>query len=347
MELVQRVHARNLVAWARERPEVVVLSADLTSSTEIDLFRDTYPDRFFSMGMAEQNMMSFAGGLAREGLAPFVHTFGVFLYRRALDQISMSIAYPNLPVRMFGFLPGITTPGGATHQAIDDVGVLRAIPNLTILETGDATDVEQILDVAHAVAGPVYVRMIRGEIPRLFDPAERLLLGRSRQLSGGDDVAVLSSGICSEEAMRAVRVLERRGLGVRHLHVTTLKPFDDPAVPAAISGVRHGVVTLENHTIAGGLGSATAEVMAEAGLGQRLVRLGLRDRYAHGASRRYLMREVGIDAEALLAAVEELTGSRFDASREELDAVEMPVFVSGDAAVAAGDTAQVVPAEDL
>ncbi len=344
MELIQRVHARNLVAWAQKRPEVVVLSADLTSSTEIDLFRDAYPDRFFSMGMAEQNMMSFAGGLAREGLTPFVHTFGVFLYRRALDQISMSIAYPNLPVRMFGFLPGITTPGGATHQAIDDVAVLRAIPNLTILETGDATDVESVLDAAHALPGPVYVRMIRGEIPRLFDPAEPLRLGHARQISDGDDVVVLSSGICTEEAMRAVRVLGRRGLGVHHLHVTTLKPFDDPVVPQAISGARHGVVTLENHTIAGGLGSATAEVMAEAGLGQRLVRLGLRDRYAHGASRRYLMREHGLDAEALVAAVEELTGSRFDVSREELDAVEMPAFES-DAAPA--DTAQVVPAEDL
>ena len=344
MELLQRVHARNLVAWARERPEVVVLSADLTSSTEIDLFRDTYPDRFFSMGMAEQNMMSFAGGLAREGLSPFVHTFGVFLYRRALDQISMSIAYPNLPVRMFGFLPGITTPGGATHQAIDDIGVLRAVPNLTILETGDATDVESILDVAHAVPGPVYVRMIRGEVPRLFDPAEPLRLGRARRLADGDDVAVLSSGICTEEAMRAVGVLRSRGLGVRHLHVTTLKPFDDPAVPEAISGVRHGVVTLENHSLVGGLGSATAEVMAEAGLGQKLVRLGLRDRYAHGASRRYLMRENGLDAEALVAAIKKLVGERFEVGRDELDAVEMPIF---DTPPAAEDDAQVVPAEDL
>ncbi len=341
MELLERVHARNLVAWARQRPEVVVLSADLTASTEIDLFRDAYPDRFFSMGMAEQNMMSFAGGLAREGLTPFVHTFGVFLYRRALDQISMSIAYPNLPVRMFGFLPGVTTPGGATHQAIDDVAVLRAIPNLTILETGDATDVESVLDAAHAVPGPVYARMIRGRIPRLFDPAAPLKLGRARKLQEGGDVAVLSSGICTEEAMRAARVLGDRGVGVRHLHVTTLKPFDDPAVPEAISDVRHGVVTLENHTVIGGLGSATAEVMAEAGLaGLRLVRLGLRDRYAHGASRRYLMREYGLDAEALIAAVEELTDNRFDVTREELEAVEIPDFGDDSSAPLRGDASE-------
>ncbi|MCA9906805.1 MAG: transketolase, partial [Anaerolineae bacterium] len=147
MEVLSRVHEKNLVRWAENRPEVVVMSGDLTGSTEIQLFKDTYPDRFFSMGLTEQTMMSWAAGMAREGFTPFVHTFAVFMYRRALDQIEISIAYPNLPVRMFGFLPGVTTPGGVTHQAIDDVAVLRGIPNLTILETGDATDVESVLDV--------------------------------------------------------------------------------------------------------------------------------------------------------------------------------------------------------
>lgn len=323
MPTLSRVHARNLVAWAADRPEVVVLSADLTGSTEIDLFRDSYPDRFFSMGMAEQNMVSFAGGLAREGFFPFVHTFAVFLYRRALDQISMSVAYPNLPVRLFGFLPGVTTPGGATHQAIDDVAVLRGVPNLTILETGDATDVESVLDAAHAVPGPVYVRMLRGEIPRLFDPSEPLRLGRSRQLAAGTDLALLTSGICTEEAMRATRALRERGVSIRHLHVSTLKPFADPAVLDAVTSVGHGVVTMENHTVIGGLGSAVAEVMAEAGAPTRLLRLGIRDRYAHGASRPCLMREHGLDATALVAGVETLVGERLGITGEELAAVRL------------------------
>lgn len=321
MELLTRVHARNLVEWARDRPEVVVLSADLTGSTEIDLFRDTYPERFFSMGMAEQNMMSFAGGLAREGLYPFVHTFAVFLYRRALDQISMSIAYPNLPVRMFGFLPGVTSPGGATHQAIDDLAVLRAVPNLTILETGDATDVETVLDAAHGVDGPVYVRMLRGEIPRLFDRGEPLRLGEAREISRGTDVALLTSGICTEEALRATRVLRQRGVSLHHLHVSTLKPFRDPRILEAAAGARYGVVTMENHTVLGGLGTAVAEVLAEAGVGAKLRRLGIADRYAHGASRRYLMREMGIDARALVAAVEGLLGAELTIGDEELEAV--------------------------
>ena len=146
LEQVTRPHARNLVAWAARRPEVLLLSADLTSSCEADDFRDAYPERFFSMGMAEQNMMGFAAGLAREGFVPLVHTFAVFITRRAFDQVAMSIAYPNLRVRLLGFVPGLITPGGATHQAIDDMAMMRVTPNMTVLECGDATDVESVLD---------------------------------------------------------------------------------------------------------------------------------------------------------------------------------------------------------
>ncbi|HEY0601281.1 MAG TPA: transketolase C-terminal domain-containing protein [Herpetosiphonaceae bacterium] len=323
MDLLTRVHAQNLVDWARDKPEVVVLSADLTSSTEIDLFRDTYPERFFSMGMAEQNMMSFAGGLAREGFFPFVHTFAVFMYRRALDQISMSIAYPNLPVRMFGFLPGITTPGGVTHQAIDDIAVLRAIPNMTLLECGDATDVESVLDVAQAVDGPVYVRMLRGEIPRLFDAGEPLRLNQARVLSTGADITLLSTGICTEEAMRATSVLASHGVSIQHLHISTLKPFNDPIVLEALDQPRHGVITMENHSIVGGLGTAVAEVMAENGIARKLVRIGLKDTYAHGASRDYLMREYGLDALALVRQVEALLNTTLDIDEEDLAAVRL------------------------
>ena len=323
MEILSRVHARNLVAWAKDKPEAVVLSADLTSSTEADLFRDTYPDRFFSMGMAEQNMLSFAGGLAREGFLPLIHTFSVFLYRRAYDQLCDSIAYPNLRVRLFGFLPGVTTPGGATHQAIEDLAVLRALPNMTLVEVGDVTDVETVLDAIHPVNGPVYVRMLRGEIPRLFAADQPLRLGQARVLSTGTDLALLTTGICTEEAMRATAALQKRGVSLSHLHVSTLKPFNDPAVLEAAAQARLGVLTLENHTILGGLGTAAAEMMAEAGLGQRLVRLGLRDQFLHGASKPYLMREYGLDALALVQAVERLLGSKLGISEADLAEVRL------------------------
>jgi transketolase len=321
MEILSRVHARHLVEWAKDKPNVVVLSADLTSSVEIDLFRDTYPNRFFSMGMAEQNMLSFAGGLAREGYLPLVHTFAVFIYRRAYDQIAASICYPNLPVRMFGFLPGITTPGGATHQAIEDVAVLRALPNLTIVEVGDATEIETVLDAIHPINGPVYVRMLRGEVPRLFPASEPLRLGHARVLTAGSDVALLSSGLCTEEALRANVALTARGVSVQHLHISTLKPFDDPVAQDAIARAKSGVITMENHTVLGGLGTCVAEMMAEAGTGKRLVRMGIPDAFLHGASKPYLMRKYGLDALALVHQVEHLLDCSLGITEEHLTSI--------------------------
>jgi transketolase len=322
----QRVHARNLVEWARGRPEAVVLSGDLTTSCEVDTFRDAYPGRFFSMGLSEQNMIGFAAGMAREGYFPMVHTFAVFMYRRALDQIEMSLAYPRLPVAMFGFLPGVTTPGGVTHQAIDDIGVLRAVPNLTILECGDATEVESVLDVAHGVAGPVYVRMIRGEIPRLFDAAQPMRLGVSRLLSNGTDVALLSTGICTEEALRAAAALQSRGVSLQHHHVSTLKPFSDPAILKSLTSATRGVITMENHSVIGGLGSAVAEMIAAAGLPRKLIRIGINDTYLHGGSRPSLMREHRLDAKELVGMVETLLGQSMNISDEELSAVRLSTF---------------------
>lgn len=330
VEIVARPHVRNFIDWSADKPEVVVLSADLTNSCEVGQWRDTYPERFFSMGMAEQNMLSFAGGLAREGFEPWLHTFAVFLYRRPLDQLQMSVAYPNLRVRLVGFLPGITTPGGVTHQAIDDVAVMRAIPNMTIVETGDATEVESVLDVAHAIDGPVYIRMLRGEVPRLFPRDEPMRLGEARVLSvGGEtladptDIVVLTSGICTEEALRAVPSLQQAGVKVTHLHVSTLKPFDDPTVLAALRSATSGVVTMENHLVTGGLGSAVAEVMAENGVGVPLRRVGLPDTYAHGASQSYLLREYGLDAMALVRAVGTTLGRDLPIGEDDLTEVRV------------------------
>jgi len=330
MEFVTRPHARNLVRFAEDKLRVVVLSADLTASCEADDFRDTYADRFFSMGMAEQNMVSFAGGLAREGLLPHIHTFAVFICRRAFDQLAMSVAYPNLPVRFCGFLPGITTPGGVTHQATDDLALMRSLPNMTVLECGDATDVESVLDVAHAVSGPVYIRCLRGQVPRLFPVADPMRLGHARVLrhgagvqGGGADIALLTSGICTEEGIRAAVALRKRGVTVEHLHVSTIKPLVDARIDEALCSAARGVIVLENHSIIGGLGSAVAERMAELGCGRKLVRLGLKDVYAHGASKGYLMRKYGLDSLAAVQAAEELLRDRLHISNEELAALDL------------------------
>ncbi|MDR1478857.1 MAG: hypothetical protein LBJ00_07940 [Planctomycetaceae bacterium] len=329
MEILSKVHSRNLVRWSEYKPDVCVLSADLTSSCEADLFRDTYPERFLSMGIAEQNMLAFAGGMARQGFTPFVHTFAVFIYRRAYDQIAMSIAYPNLPVKMFGFLPGILTPGGATHQAIEDISVMRSLPNMTVLETGDATDVESVLDVVYQVSGPVYIRQLRGEIPRLFEASEPMAFAVPRQLSEGGDLVLLTSGICTEEGMRAVAALKDRAkIKISHYHISTLKPFNHPKIIKEIAKSKYGVITLENHSVIGGLGTIVAEQMAEHGAGKPLRRLGLNDTFAHGASRRYLMSEYGLDAMKLIETVENIIGKNLDISENSLAKTYTPAIHS-------------------
>jgi len=323
MEILSKVYGTTFTSWAAAKPQVLVFSADLSSSVEVDSFQMKFPQRFFSMGMTEQNMLSMAGGMAREGFYPYIHTFAVFIYRRAYDQLCDSIAYPNLPVRLIGFLPGILTPGGVTHQAIEDVAVLRALPNMTILEVGDATEIETILEAAQSINGPVYLRMLRGEIPRLFARSEPFRFNTARPLSNGDDLTLFSSGICTEESMRAITVLKERGVSINHLHISTLKPFTDPAVLEAAAHARHGVITFENHSIIGGLGSCVAEVMAENGVGRKLIRLGLPDVFAHGASRAYLMKEYGLDALGLVRAVEKLLQTDLKIRESDLLAVRL------------------------
>lgn len=323
MEVLTQPHARNLVRFGQRHPEALVLTADLTSSCEAGGFRDAFPDRFLPCGISEQNMMSLAGGLAREGFVPLVHTFAVFLYRRALDQITMSVAYPNLPVKMFGFLPGIMTPGGATHQAIEDAAVMRALPNLTVLEVGDATEVEGVLDLAWEVPGPVYVRMLRGEVPRLFPAGEPLRLDAPRVLATGTDVAVVTAGICTEEALRATAALRARGVSLGHVHVSTLKPFTLARVAEVLASARRGVVVMENHTVVGGLGSMVAEQMQALGIPGPVVKLGLQDTFAHGASRPFLAREYRIDALALVQEVERLVGAPLGITEADLAAVRI------------------------
>ncbi|MCL4066058.1 hypothetical protein M3484_05705 [Pseudomonas sp. GX19020] len=321
MEMVNRPYAKAFEDYAVQHPEVLCLSADLTSSCEIDGFRDRHPNQFLSLGMAEQNMLSFAGGLGLAGFRPFLHSFGVFLYRRPYDQLMASIAYPRRQVRLMGFLPGITTPGGMTHQAIEDISVMRTIPNMTVLEAGDASEVESIVAAADSVDGPVYCRILRGAVPRLFDTP--LEIGKIRVLAEGTDVLIVTTGITTEEAIRARGALDRAGVSVRHLHLNTLKPFDAATIIGHAEQVKHGVITLENHLVTGGIGSMVAEALAEAGLSRRLIRLGLQDTYAHGGSRPYLMRYYGMDALSLVRAVERLTGQQTGIDEDALGAVRV------------------------
>jgi transketolase len=290
----------SLVELARRRPEVVCLSGDLTRQCEVDLFQNELPDRFIQAGMAEANMMGVAAALARTGHIPFVHTFGVFATRRPLDQVINAIGYPRLPVRIIGFMPGVSSPGGPSHQAIDDVALMRAVPGMTVLDVADAVEVRQVAAAIVDLPGPVYVRLKRGEIPLIYDDDHVLSLDRADVLSRGADVAIFASGMMLAPSLAAARELEQHGVDVSVVNVPVIKPLDAATVLDVSAAVRV-VLTAENHLVTGGLGSAVAEVLAEAGIGRPLRRIGLRDTFAEGArSGPYLFAAYGLSGQAIV-----------------------------------------------
>jgi transketolase C-terminal domain/subunit len=399
---VLKPYGRALVELARARPEVVCLSGDLTRQCEVDLFQSEFPERFIHAGMAEANMIGVAGALARQGLMPFVHSFGVFTTRRPLDQIINAVAYPRLPVRIVGFMPGVSSPGGPSHQAIEDIALMRAIPGMTVIDVADATETAQVVSAMADVPGPVYLRLKRGEIPVIFPRDHRLLLDRAQVLewrpdattggadtsggagtdgggvttggadtlggavtvggaqiagladtsggghsaggavtfgggqisgradtSGGGvntgggvsdggagisdggwyscsgaapspDVALLVSGMMVAPALAAARVLWTAGVVTVVVNIPVIKPLDTPTV-LAVAEASTAVVTAENHTIIGGLGSAVAETLAESGLGRPLRRIGLQDTFAEGArDASYLFTKYGLSTQHIV-----------------------------------------------
>ena len=303
---VMKPYGRALVDLARMRPEILCLTGDLTRQTEIDLFQEQIPERFIHGGMAEANMISMAGALARRGFLPFVHTFGVFAKRRPLDQIINSVAYPNLPVRIVGFMPGVSSPGGPSHQAIDDVALMRAVPNMTVVDVADATQIRAALPSIADVPGPVYLRLKRGEIPVIFDDDHEFSLTTAQTLIEGTDLAVIASGMMLSSAINAAGTLAAGGVSASVVNVPVIKPLDTDSIIRAVSGVS-AVITAENHSVIGGLGSAVAEAIAEAGLARPLRRIGLRDTFAEGArTAPYLFRKYRLGTQDIVDTAWEL-----------------------------------------
>jgi transketolase len=309
-QTVLKPYGQSLVALAKERDDVVCLTGDLTRQCEIDLFAGAFPERFIHAGMAEANMMGIAGALARDGFVPFVHTFGVFATRRPLDQIINAIAFPRLPVRIMGFMPGVSSPGGPSHQAIDDVALMRALPGMTVIDVADAVEVRQVAAAIVDVDGPVYVRLKRGEIPVIFGADHELRLDRADVLRRGDDVALFASGMMLAPALAAAALLGGHGVSVSVVNVPVIKPLDVSTV-VNVAAMARVVVTAENHTVVGGLGSAVAEAIAEAGLGRPLRRVGLRDTFAEGAQTGpYLFGKYGLSTQAIIDAAWTALGNR-------------------------------------
>jgi transketolase len=284
-----------LLDLGRRRADVVVLSADLAKYTDISPFVEAFPERFFQIGMAEQNMMGIAGGLWRSGFAPWVTTYGVFATRRAYDQIAIAIALGRADVKITAFLPGLTTNGGPTHQAIEDLATMRALPNMVVIDPADAVEIAQAVEAIAEYRGPVYMRGLRGQVPVLLPESYQFEIGKARLLRHGQDVGIVSTGLMLEYALEAAEELELAGVAAAVLHVSTLKPFDVASVVALARGVP-ALVTAENHTIIGGLGGAVAQALAEEGLQRPLRMVGVQDRFAEAGMPPYLFERYGLTA---------------------------------------------------
>jgi transketolase len=305
----QRVKAapfgKALVELAAGRPEIVGLTADLAKYTDLHLFAQQFPDRYFQMGMAEQLLMAAAGGMAKEGLMPFATTYAVFGTRRAYDFIHQVIAEENLNVKICCALPGLTTGYGPSHQATEDIAMMRGIPGLTIVDPCDALDIEQAVPQIAEHKGPVYLRLLRGNVPLVLDEyGYKFELGKAKLLRDGADVLMISSGFMTMRALEAAEALRADNVDVAVLHCPTIKPLDETAIVEAVRYKHRLVVVAENHSVIGGLGEAVASTLLRhrvqpagfqlAGLPDAFLDAGalptLHDRY--GISREALSRRI-------------------------------------------------------
>jgi transketolase len=295
---------------AQERPEIVGLSADLAKYTDMHVFREAHPDRFFQMGMAEQTLLGAAAGMAEVGLVPFASTYSVFATRRAYDFLCLDIAEPGLNVNVVGALPGLTTGYGPSHQASEDLAILRGCPNLTIVDPCDSVDIEEAVPALAAAPGPTYMRLLRGAVPTVLDEYDyRFELGKAAELRTGRDVVLISTGLMTMRALQAAARLEADHVDVAVLHVPTIKPLDTEAILRAARTDRL-VVTLENHTVIGGLAESVASTLAFAGVGTRVVPIALPDEFLAAGALPTLHDRYSLSTDAVVAKVKaELGGA--------------------------------------
>jgi transketolase len=293
-----------LVALAEQRKDIVGLSADLAKYTDLHIFAKAYPDRFYQMGMAEQLLMSAAAGMAREGCVPFATTYAVFASRRAYDFICMAVAEENLNVKIVCALPGLTTGYGPSHQATDDLAIFRAMPNLMVIDPCDALEIEQAVPAIAAHNGPVYMRLLRGNVPLVLDRFDYTFeIGKAKTLCPGNDVLIISTGLMTMRAVEAADQLRADGIDVSILHVPTIKPLDEQTILAEARKSGRLVVTAENHSIIGGLGEAVAGLLMRNGVTPTFRQIALPDAFLDAGALPTLHDRYGISTQAVTAQI--------------------------------------------
>lgn len=293
-----------LVALAAQRPDIVGMTADLSKYTDLHLFAQAHPERFFQMGMAEQLLMGAAGGMAKTGLTPFATTYAVFATRRAYDFIHQVIAEENLNVKIVCALPGLTTGYGPSHQAAEDLAMMRAIPGMMVIDPCDAHEIEQAVPAIAAHQGPVYMRLLRGQVPLVLDEyGYQFELGKARMVRDGRDVLFISTGIMTMRALEAAQALQKDQVDAAVLHVPTLKPLDTETILREAARPGRLVVVTENHSTIGGLGEAVAGALMRAGIHPAFRQIALPDQFLDAGALPTLHDRYGISTDAVVASV--------------------------------------------
>ncbi|GAB6153297.1 transketolase family protein [Desulfosporosinus burensis] len=305
----REAYGKALQILGAENPNVVVLDADLSKSTKTADFAKKYPERFFNMGIAEANLLGTAAGLAAAGKIPFASTFAIFAVGRAFEQIRNSIAYPKLNVKIAATHSGITVgEDGGSHQAIEDVAIMRAVPNMVVLVPADGEETRQVVLAAAQYNGPVYIRMGRLDVPLLFGAEYQFEIGKANVLKEGTDVAIMANGVMVSMALEAAAELADKGISVSVVNVASVKPLDEETI-VQIAKTTRAVVTAEEHNIIGGLGSAIAEVLGEK-QPTPMVRVGLKDTFGESGRPQELLEKYGLTKQELMKAVHEVLAKK-------------------------------------
>ena len=287
-----------LLELGKENKNVVVFDADLSSATKTSIFAKEFPERFFDMGIAEQNMMSTAAGMSTCGKIPYVSTFAMFAAGRAFEQIRNSICYPKLNVKVCATHAGITVgEDGATHQMIEDISLMRTVPNMTVISTSDDTQTKWAVKEISKIQGPVYLRLARLATPKIYEENQKFEIGKAVQIGDGIDATIFATGVTVAEALKAQEILKEKGIEIRVVDIHTIKPIDKEMIIKCAKETKR-LISIEDHSIIGGIGSAISEVLTEE-YPAKLERMGIKDTFGKSGKAEQLMQYFGITAKDL------------------------------------------------
>ncbi len=299
---IRSAYGKTLIEIGKENKDIVVLDADLACSTQTIMFAKEFPERFFNMGIAEQDMIATAAGLASQGKIPFASTFAMFATGRTYDQIRNSVAYPKFNVKIVATHGGITVgEDGASHQALEDISLMRGIPNMTVIVPADCKECEEAIKYAATNQGPMYIRIARTNVPDIFDENYIFNL-KGKILRDGKDVTIVTNGETLAEVIECANILAEEGIDAQIIHIPVVKPLDNDIILEGANKTKF-VVTVENHSIIGGIGSAVCEVLSE-NMPTKVYRIGINDEFGQSGEQRELMNFYGLTCEKLAKSIQ-------------------------------------------